>query len=94
MLSQEYQPKVNEKRQVVGVLPGGVEYCLRPPTNRDLIAIEQWALESGSNIDKQLHIFSHLTSPRISYEVLLDLEGESMEVMGAALDLFPVFSKV
>ena len=88
----ESQPKVNEKRQVVGTLPDGVDYCLRPPTNRDLIAIEQWAKEQGSNVEKQLRIFSHLTVPKLSYETLLDMDAESMEVMGQALDLFPVFS--
>jgi len=92
MLSQ-YQPKVNEKRHVVGELPGNITYTLRPPTNKDLIAIEQWAMENGSNIEKQLHIFSHLSTPRISFESLLDLDAESLEVMGIALDMFPVFSK-
>ena len=93
MLSQEFQPKVNEKRQVVGVLPGGIEYCLRPPTNRDLITIEQYTNDAGSNIEKQLRIFSALTLPRISYETLIDLDAESVEVMSMSLELFPVFGK-
>lgn len=87
----DFTPKVNEQRQVVGTLPGGVDYCLRPPTNRDLIAIESWASQQGSNIEKQLRIFSHLTVPTISYETLIDLDAESMEVMAKALELFPVF---
>src|SRR5574338_1409049 len=92
MLSQDYTPKVNEYRQVEGSLPGGdkaMGYTLRPPTNRDLITIESIAKESSSNIESQLRIFSLLSW--LKYETLLDLDAESVEVMAAALELFPVF---
>lgn len=89
--SSEFMPKVNENRQVVGTLPGGLTYCLRPPTNRDLIAIEQLALETASNVEKQLKVFCQLSEPKIPFNDLLDSDAESMEVMGQALQLFPVF---
>lgn len=92
MLSQDNTPKVNEYRQVEGSLPGGdkaIGYTLRPPTNRDLITIESIAKESSSHIESQLRIFSLLSG--LKYEVLLDLDAESVEVMAAALELFPVF---
>lgn len=89
--STEFQPKVNEQRQVVGKLPGGLSYTLRPPTNRDLIAIEAMALEAASNVEKQLKVFCQLSEPKLSYDTLLDLDAESTEVMSQALELFPVF---
>ena len=82
------KPKVNEYREVIGTL-GDIEFKLRPPTNRDLIFIESLALEVTSNIEKQLRIFALLSE--LNYEVLLDLPGESTEVMTVALELFPVF---
>lgn len=87
----QYQPKVNEKRYVVGTLPGGLTYALRPPTNRDLIAIEHLALETSSNVEKQLKVICQLSEPQIGYDTLLDADAESMEVLGKALELFSVF---
>lgn len=83
------QPKVNEKRCVVGQLPYGMEYTLRPPTNRDLKDIEQIWNSNEGNVARSIKVFSLLSG--IAEDDLWDIDAESLEVMGKALELFPVF---
>lgn len=85
-------PKYTETGDLLVALPfAKTEVTLRRPKGRDMEAIELAARDRGTNTGVLMVALSVLSG--LEADAVANLDAEDLEVLGSALEHFPLFSK-